>query len=242
MEEMFISKGFNDYLAKPIEISKLNALMEKWIPYEKRIKGTEDAGGEASITTGIFTGARIAGIDIAQGLERCQSDAIYLDILRSYAESMPGFFDSLRGVSAEDLGAYGVTVHGIKGASYQICAEDAGRQAEALEAAARAGDWGTVERNNGIFIGTMETLVAALREFLTRVEEKEEKPLLPAPGRELLGKLLEACKEYDVTAMEEQLVELEKYSYESGGELIVWLRQRINDVDYEAIQERLERL
>jgi CheY-like chemotaxis protein len=41
MEGMFLSRGFNDYLAKPIEISKLNALMEKWIPAEKQVKVTE---------------------------------------------------------------------------------------------------------------------------------------------------------------------------------------------------------
>jgi signal transduction histidine kinase/CheY-like chemotaxis protein len=38
MREMFLSKGFNDYLAKPIEVSKLNEIMEKWIPPKKRRK------------------------------------------------------------------------------------------------------------------------------------------------------------------------------------------------------------
>jgi hypothetical protein len=42
--------------------------------------------------------------------------------------------------------------------------------------------------------------------------------------------------------MEDLLTELESYSYESGEDLIIWLRQRVNDLDYEAIQERLERL
>jgi CheY-like chemotaxis protein len=41
MREMFLSKGFNDYLAKPIEISQLNALMEKWIPQGKHQKAGE---------------------------------------------------------------------------------------------------------------------------------------------------------------------------------------------------------
>jgi hypothetical protein len=42
--------------------------------------------------------------------------------------------------------------------------------------------------------------------------------------------------------MEEVLEELEKYSYESGDELILWLRRQFDGVDYEAIQERLENL
>ncbi|MDR1566098.1 MAG: response regulator [Treponema sp.] len=242
MQEMFISKGFNDYLAKPIDISKLNALMERWIPPEKRVKAAKEPGADATVTTGVFNGKVLAGIDIPKGLDRYQSDLIYLDILRSYADSMPGFLDTLGNVSPENLGAYAVTFHGIKGASYQICADETGRQAEVLEKAAKAGDWETIKKNNGIFIETMETLLAALREFLIRKEEKENKPLLPAPDRGLLDRMLDACKEYNITVMEDLLAGLEKYSYESGAELVKWLRRRINDVDYEAIEERLEHL
>ncbi|MDR1232126.1 MAG: response regulator [Spirochaetaceae bacterium] len=36
MQEMFLEKGFDGYLAKPIEIKSLNTVMEKWIPVEKR--------------------------------------------------------------------------------------------------------------------------------------------------------------------------------------------------------------
>jgi signal transduction histidine kinase/AmiR/NasT family two-component response regulator len=38
MEEMFLGKGFDGYLAKPIEIKSLNTIMETWIPHEKRKK------------------------------------------------------------------------------------------------------------------------------------------------------------------------------------------------------------
>jgi CheY-like chemotaxis protein len=244
MEEMFLSKGFNDYLAKPIEISKLNALMEKWIPAERQIKATGDPEGEGPVNSGLFNGKVLAGIDIARGLERCRSDVAYADILRSYADSMPDFLDTLRGVSPENLGSYAVTVHGIKGASYQICADEAGRQAEALEHASKGGDWEKVKRENKNFIETMETLLAVLRDFLGQVDEgkKKDKPLFPAPDRELLDRMLTACKDYNITAMEDLLTELESYSYESGEELIIWLRKRVNDLDYDAIQERLERL
>jgi CheY-like chemotaxis protein len=38
MREMFLDNAFNDYLAKPIELSKLNEILEKWIPQKKRLK------------------------------------------------------------------------------------------------------------------------------------------------------------------------------------------------------------
>jgi CheY-like chemotaxis protein len=35
MKQMFIENGFNDFLAKPIDISKLDEMLDRWIPKEK---------------------------------------------------------------------------------------------------------------------------------------------------------------------------------------------------------------
>jgi len=42
MKEMFIEKGFNDFLAKPIDVNKLDEMLGIWIPKEKRESGTAD--------------------------------------------------------------------------------------------------------------------------------------------------------------------------------------------------------
>jgi signal transduction histidine kinase/CheY-like chemotaxis protein/HPt (histidine-containing phosphotransfer) domain-containing protein len=42
MREMFIEKGFNDFLAKPIDVSKLDEILDRWIPNEK--KGNREWG------------------------------------------------------------------------------------------------------------------------------------------------------------------------------------------------------
>ena len=40
MREMFIENGFNDFLAKPIDVNKLDEMLNLWIPKEKRELGT----------------------------------------------------------------------------------------------------------------------------------------------------------------------------------------------------------
>jgi CheY-like chemotaxis protein len=40
MREMFIESGFNDFLSKPIDVSKLDEILDRWIPKEKRESGT----------------------------------------------------------------------------------------------------------------------------------------------------------------------------------------------------------
>jgi CheY-like chemotaxis protein len=42
MKEMFIEKDFNDLLAKPIDVSKLDEILARWIPKEKRESGKGD--------------------------------------------------------------------------------------------------------------------------------------------------------------------------------------------------------
>jgi signal transduction histidine kinase/CheY-like chemotaxis protein len=38
MKEIFLEKGFNDYISKPIEITKMDEMIARWIPAEKQIK------------------------------------------------------------------------------------------------------------------------------------------------------------------------------------------------------------
>jgi CheY-like chemotaxis protein len=37
--EMFLKNGFDDFLSKPIDTVKLNAVLEKWIPEGKKERG-----------------------------------------------------------------------------------------------------------------------------------------------------------------------------------------------------------
>jgi signal transduction histidine kinase/CheY-like chemotaxis protein len=178
MKEMFLSRGFNDYLAKPIDIQKLHAILENWLPDEKKLKAAgylEDK--EAPIANReILAGKEIYGIDLAAGLEQYRDGRIYLEILRSWASSTAGLLDPLR-PPLEDLEQYAIAVHGLKGSSYQICAVEAGKQAEMLELAARAGDRETIEAYNGVFIKTMEILLEHLEKFLENIpEEQTETP------------------------------------------------------------------
>jgi signal transduction histidine kinase/CheY-like chemotaxis protein len=38
MREMFLENGMNDFLTKPIDVARLNMILEKWIPDDKKVK------------------------------------------------------------------------------------------------------------------------------------------------------------------------------------------------------------
>jgi DNA-binding response OmpR family regulator len=46
MREMFLENGFNDYISKPIELSALSEIMERWVPREKKEKPAAGRGDQ----------------------------------------------------------------------------------------------------------------------------------------------------------------------------------------------------
>ena len=43
---MFIENGFNDFLSKPIDVSKLDEILNRWIPEEKGVGSGESGSGK----------------------------------------------------------------------------------------------------------------------------------------------------------------------------------------------------
>jgi signal transduction histidine kinase/ActR/RegA family two-component response regulator len=182
MKEMFLSRGFNDYLTKPIDLLKLNKILEKWIPGEKQIKAGDfpsdlpDTPGEAVLSSEKAVGDAdkekaaeekdIPGIDYAAGLKSYKDEGVYREALCSYHAFVPRFLQTMRGLSEDCLDTYAAAVHDLKGLSYKIYADQIGRQAETLERAAKAGDWGTLRVRNGNLIVLLETLLGNMEKFL----------------------------------------------------------------------------
>ncbi|MCL2009380.1 MAG: ATP-binding protein [Synergistaceae bacterium] len=250
-EEFFLNNGFQGFLSKPIDILKLDAVINKWIP---RNPGLEAALGEKTHETEqsdeveenslggrSFSEWIHLGLDIAEGALRYGLDA-YLGVIRSYATHTPALLDKLRFVSEESLKDYAVTIHGIKGSSYGISAKKVGKLAEALEDAAKDGNFTAVMRDNGPFIKEAEALLKAASDLLKESAggESGAKEHVAAPDAELLGKLSEACSKFDIAAMDTAMDKLESYTYDSQSELVEWLREQLENLEYASMSERLE--
>jgi len=207
-DKMFLENGFQDYLTKPIDMTKLDAILQKWVrdkeketspewaPLIKKMRHDEHiAGAISSMETqeekihflaqaAAFSAAgkekpagvpkkaekdfpSIEGIDFAGGVKRMgNKTAVYNRILSSYAAGMPALLDKIRNFETSNLNEYKITVHGIKGASHGICANDIGQLAEALEMAAKSGDIETILAKNDGFILQTEKLIDRISEYI----------------------------------------------------------------------------
>ena len=242
-EDVFLGNGFQAYLSKPIDVVILDEVLNEWVRKRLPMSSSSDAGvilnsqEESSIAK-----HRIKGMDLAAGLSRFGKDDTYLQIIRSYVTHTPALVEKLETVSAETLGEYAVTVHGIKGSSYGIGAMVVGKMAEELERAAKRGDIETVRSGNSAFVRAVKSLIYELHTLEDAIHGS-------APGREykaapdevLLRNLLVCCERYSVGDMEDVMCELERYNYETQGDLVAWLREQLDNLEYDNIRTRLEK-
>jgi len=92
MKEMFIQCGFDDFIAKPIDVSKLDEILNRWIPKGKREKKTETStqtplNKAASLPLPTFPD--IPGVDTAKGITMTGGTAAsYRQVLSLYAKTL----------------------------------------------------------------------------------------------------------------------------------------------------------
>jgi predicted negative regulator of RcsB-dependent stress response len=138
------------------------------------------------------------------------------------------------------LADYAVVIHGIKGASRGICADEVGDRAEALEKAAKAGDFDFVTANNTAFQKAAAKLVSDLDALLR--DMAGPKPKRTQPDRGALDRLRTACEAYDMDGVDAAMAELESYEYTSDDGLVPWLKDNVARMNFAQIRERLAAL
>jgi CheY-like chemotaxis protein len=252
-EEVFLSKGFQAFISKPIDIMQLDSILNTWIAMEE---SHDDTGYIKEKYTYQFTdepkpdlleGIAIDGMDFVKGIQMFSSEGAYLEVLRSFLRNTPPLLEKIRGFNTEaipDLPEYAVIVHGLKGSCYSISANIAGTEAAKLETAAKTGDIEQVMEKNLLFISMIESLLADLGKVLQKAAahdtaRRETKMTVHAPDPELLSQLLEAAKLYNASKIVYIINELESFEYESGGNLVVWLREQMDNMEYDSIKNRL---
>ena len=242
-ESLFLNKGFQAFISKPIDLARLDAVLRQWV----RDKETETLLHDKIINIEAMRrkGLRIPeipGLDTDKGIAHFGfSEDLYWTVLQSYAKNTRPLLDLLANVDEDNLNIYAVTIHGIKGSSRGIFAEKIGDEAEALEKAAADGVFDFVKNNNQKFIDGLQRLLADIESALTK-NEKERKPAKDMPDSSLLAELVKACEHFDIDEIDAVMDAIEAYDYTSDGGLAGWLRETLDKGKYNSVKERLTAL
>ncbi|MDR2942852.1 MAG: PAS domain-containing protein [Treponema sp.] len=228
-EQMFFAHGFQAFISKPIDIIELDSVIRKWVRDDTHDNTLISSAPSEGISEDENMIIKIPGVDTQKGLSLYAGEMdVYLPLLRSYVYNTPKVLEKMRTVSGETLPSYVVTVHGLKGTSAGIGAEEIRFSAQDMETKSRAGDLKSVLEHNGKLIADTEIIVANIKAWLNQYDANREKPLLKAPDRELLSQLKKYCESYDMDGVDQVMSELESSDYEESGELIAWLREKID--------------
>jgi CheY-like chemotaxis protein len=177
VREMFIKNGFNDFLAKPIEIQLLDSTLKRWLPEAKLEERSEE--NEAAKIMGAleFKNIKIKGIDVETGVYMTGGNAEnYLRTLSIFKDDGIEKITLLRDCLVKNnLNLYAVHVHALKSASSSIGAMKISKLARSLEMSAKNDDWDFVLKNNEKFIEELLILLESIENTILTVRAAKKK-------------------------------------------------------------------
>ena len=178
MKEMFIKNGFNDFLSKPIDVSKMDEILERWIP-EKR-EGTGERDSVSRVTTSnqyrnsnndspIPFLPAIPNVDTAKGIAllRGRLDT-YKKVLSMFCKDVDERLPQLQIMpEADTLPAFIIQVHSLKSVTASIGAQEVSSNAAGLEAAGKAADMAFIREHLPDFTVQLAELEKNIRAAIT---------------------------------------------------------------------------
>jgi len=171
MKEMFIENGFNDYLSKPIDVSKLDEILDRWLPEKgeiinkkEEIKNNMEQRIENKEQNQILA---IPGIDMQKGIAMTGGKLdVYKNVLSFIYKDIEERLPLLQKTYETDLPLFTINVHALKSACANIGAMDASARALALETAGKDADMAFIRENLPIFIQQLTELSKNIRAFI----------------------------------------------------------------------------
>jgi CheY-like chemotaxis protein len=231
--EKFLESGFNGFVAKPLDLRRLDAEMSRCLESAASPPG---AAAPPAPATPPGT-AEADGVDWAEGRRR-YGEIPFRNILHSFLRHTPDVLRRMESLLPDYTPDYAVAIHGLKSSCYGICAARLGQMAAALEKTAAAGYSLRLQTEHAAFTAELQGLLDELGHMYGRRQALRRKA---APASETLRYMLDSSRHYRINQMEEALDELERYTYEdeAANELVAWLREQTDNLAYGAVVQRL---
>lgn len=151
-KEMYLQKGFSDYLAKPVTGKLLEAAIRKFLPKNLLCPVTVNTANTAPVAKKRQTPVtiRTAEIDRALGLQYSGNlTELYDSLLSMFHDSSEEKMTEIeKKYQAEDWKNYQILVHALKSTAKSIGAESLSEEARKLEYAARDNDITYIKKNH----------------------------------------------------------------------------------------------
>jgi len=257
--EMFLEEGFQEYVAKPIEMTHLERVLRKYIPEDKIIRMDDTSAPYEDVASAeTETGGRI---NRRRGLQYCGgNEADYKEILQVYLSTGLQKVREIREkYKEEDWKNYTILVHALKSTSIGIGATGLGEMAKELELAGKEGNISYIQAHHREVMHEYEEVLLEIGGETVRdkfekgpVKITEEVPEEPVAMEEIneeqlnfyLKTLIELMNTFEKDEVENKIKELSAYCYQ-GTNLKAMLKpisEKVSQFDFLTAAEEVKNL
>ncbi len=242
--ELFIEEGMNDFLPKPIEITRLNDMLARWLPKEKQFPIKDTPGVKEGASDTLI----IKGLNVAQGIKMIGGDKeAYIDIVKTYyRDGVKRIKSIIAGYELDDLKSFKTEVHAIKSATASIGGESLSNKARLLEEAANSLDNSYIDANIKPFLNEFDEL---LNEIATSLKLLDAKDVVSKPNgdinllKETLPELKAAAESVSISQAEQLINILLQFSWDSEtAVMLTEIESHISSYEYDEIIPIIDRL
>ncbi|MBQ4523907.1 MAG: response regulator [Lachnospiraceae bacterium] len=249
-----ISAGFDDYVAKPIDVKQLEEVLYKYLALVSETGMTSETTmiSETEITPEAEPVSKaieksdslfIKGIDVQGAMERIQiNEEIYLNILQTYYADLRTKLQRIDQAKREgDIKNFVIDVHGLKSASASIGAMELSELSKELEMAGKKEQLDFIESHYDDFVCKANEVEENLKEFFAEETVDGEENMSTDFPQQALDKrwikaMTDACDDMDSQEIAKLMDELKgKHFNEEDSKKIQQITEYANQYDYDEI-------
>ena len=253
VRDVFLQSGFNDFLAKPIELSALDRILKSHLPSEyiqapmENSLGTEETFKEDKGSDYVF-------FDSEKGLVYAGGNVqTYQEILMLFVEKFPEKSCCIESLfEKEDWKNYVIEVHALKSSAKSIGADSLSELAKELEFAGKDKKYYIIKEKDGELHSLYAATVEAISEYLgIDPNEKEmvtqtDISALPCIETDKLNEyakaVIAACDRFDSDEIAKNVEALFAYSYKGFAlrDVFAKVESLADDFEYEAAENEVK--
>ena len=235
--EMFLSKGFNDFVAKPVQGKDFAACLSKWLKKDLMVMVDSTKAAEIDVPED-FPVLPQDKLDVKKAVELAGGFENWLTIARTFAGSIVEKAEQIQDFYEKGaIKDYTIQVHALKSASRILGAEKLSELAAGLEEA------GNLLQKNEEMLELYRSYGALLEPVKNygAQEEGEKQELTEKELTEIIEAIRSGCANFDLVEVEEKFALLQKAKLpEKLAGKMEELSKAVENIEFEQVEEILK--
>ncbi len=181
-EDFYKSKGFDGYIAKPVEYNELEKLIKKYLPAELVTEDVEEQPAEVrmELPEEYKWIEAVDGIDVAKGINNSGGADALIFTLEIFYDTIEGNITAIENaIKNDDIKMYTVKVHSLKTSARIVGATALSDKAASLEDAGNKKDIEFISEHNDEFIKEYKEYLTKLQKIKVEKVVDDSKPIIP---------------------------------------------------------------